>query len=582
MAQVEFLDWIASREVPKAEITLAELEEKEAFRKQLEGVMKEAVAQRDSGDMATLSLVGFGSLASGFATPGSDMDLAIVPIWKDKSSGMQKYEIDGDIPRLLEKAVLESKMGGRLLTRTRVPILKVCQRPTEKLYTALYDERIKWDNLSDEEKYPSDNPSQVPKDPAEVAEPPESAKLPLLNAIDDKRSPETAQHSKVDGSTETKSEPTINIESSEYSRSSGLKTSDSKQSSLLTSVESASLQLTVNDVKEQQEQKDPKEQNDLKRPERRWAREKVLGPLDFPKSGIGIQCDINFSNPLGIHNTHLLRCYSLCDPRVRPMVLFVKSWAKRRQINSSYSGTLSSYGWVLMVLHYLINIVQPPVCPNLQLSWRAPTNLEELEKMFKETMIGGYPVRFWRDEQAITQSAQRGMLTRNKHSLGALLRGFFQYYATPFHGSHYGPRPPSFYWTNEVLSLRTLGGVRSKQEKGWTGAKTTIAGGKEVRNRYLFAIEDPFEIDHNVARTVTHHGIVAIRDEFRRAWRIVSAVGKNQQPEGDLFDEVVDKPPPMPQKVEEKEVGMDNINLATLETRAVDGDAAQNVSELQD
>ena len=56
----------------------------------------------------------------------------------------------------------------------------------------------------------------------------------------------------------------------------------------------------------------------------------------------------------------------------------------------------------------------------------------------------------------------------------------------------------------------------------------------DVRHRYLFAIEDPLELDHNVARTVNHNGIVAIRDEFRRAWRIIAAIGCSQAPEGKL------------------------------------------------
>ena len=58
----------------------------------------------------------------------------------------------------------------------------------------------------------------------------------------------------------------------------------------------------------------------------------------------------------------------------------------------------------------------------------------------------------------------------------------------------------------------------------------------EVRNRYLFAIEDPFETDHNVARTVTQNGIVAIRDEFRRAQRLLFDIGRERQVE-DLLAE---------------------------------------------
>jgi terminal uridylyltransferase len=221
------------------------------------------------------------------------------------------------------------------------------------------------------------------------------------------------------------------------------------------------------------------------------------------------------------------------------MVLFVKAWAKRRKINSSYSGTLSSYGYVLMVLHYLVNVAQPPVCPNLQLCWRPEHAHPDPPTALALTLINGYEVRFWRDENAIRADATQGRLTANRQPLGALLRGFFQYYASPGYGIR------SFNWMGEVLSLRTPGGICTKQMKGWTGAKSTLMDGREVRHRYLFAIEDPFEWDHNVARTVTHYGIVAIRDEFRRAWRIIAAVGGGRVPEGELFEAVVEATPPV-------------------------------------
>jgi DNA polymerase sigma len=38
---------------------------------------------------------------------------------------------------------------------------------------------------------------------------------------------------------------------------------------------------------------------------------------------------------------------------VRPLVLTVKHWAKRRKINDASSGTLSSYAYVIMVIHFL-------------------------------------------------------------------------------------------------------------------------------------------------------------------------------------------------------------------------------------
>jgi hypothetical protein len=64
-----------------------------------------------------------------------------------------------------------------------------------------------------------------------------------------------------------------------------------------------------------------------------------------------------------------------------------------------------------------------------------------------------------------------------------------------------------------------------------------------VRQRYLFAIEDPFELDHNVARPVTHNGIVTIRDEFRRAWRILLSIGAGKPPESEIFAQMEEAAP---------------------------------------
>lgn len=311
--------------------------------------------------------------------------------------------------------------------------------------------------------------------------------------------------------------------------------------------------------------------------------------LEFPKSGIGVQCDINFSAQLALQNTHLLRCYSLTDPRVRPLVLFVKHWAKVRDINTPYRGTLSSYGYVLMVLHYLINIARPAVCPNLQLMAPQAEQHMTSEQIESTTECKGRDIRFWRDTDQIASAAQQGRLTQNTESIGLLIRGFFEYYAQSNMLSAGHMR--GFDWGRDVISIRTRGGVLSKQEKGWTGAKTVLefrpadvpflepdmrqaqtmvstegratrqSGGgaaslqsldatsstkttqergkaevKEIRHRFLFAIEDPFELDHNVARTVTHNGIVSIRDEFRRAWRIIKNAGRGQQQENLLED----------------------------------------------
>jgi len=125
-----------------------------------------------------------------------------------------------------------------------------------------------------------------------------------------------------------------------------------------------------------------------------------------PSPGLpsGIACDIGFENKLALENTRLLMCYAMIDPtRIRILVLFRKSrgsflqtsthlpshspfsqgveqtqvstqldssslelTSQSRKINSPYHGTLSSYGYVLLVLYFLIHVKNPPVLPNLQ------------------------------------------------------------------------------------------------------------------------------------------------------------------------------------------------------------------------
>lgn len=532
-AQVQFMDEIVQVELPKVQMTEDEMSKHSTFRKGLEVIMQQALSEKGGEDLNTIkdiSLVAFGSLGSGFGLPGSDMDLAVVPQWCDPSRA-DDTDIGPRIPRLLERAVLDAKMGGRLLTRTRVPILKVCETPTDALYSALSDERKKWEGLSEEEKYPQTPPSIDP-----TAPPPTSSETKTEKALRlvEKRDITGPIHESGVATAKNSTVPEATIEETTASTMPGevvstVSKTDSTESTTAT----------------------PNNKEHQNRPEKQWHREKVLGPLDFPKTGVGIQCDINFANPLGIHNTHMLRCYSLTDPRVRPMVLFVKSWAKRRKINSSYSGTLSSYGWVLMVLHYLVNVASPPVCPNLQHYLPQATDMGSLSERFKDAKtISGYEVRFWRNEEEIDRAAQEGRLTQNRQPLASLLCGFFRYFASQ--GGHYG-RQTNFYWTSEVLSLRTPGGILSKQDKGWVSATTVITAEKKVTNRYLFAIEDPFEVDHNVARTVTHRGIVTIRDEFRRAGRILGAVGRGMEPEAGLFDEVIEEDPAPITKNEQSE-----------------------------
>ncbi|GAO46122.1 hypothetical protein G7K_0361-t1 [Saitoella complicata NRRL Y-17804] len=222
----------------------------------------------------------------------------------------------------------------------------------------------------------------------------------------------------------------------------------------------------------------------------------VQGPTaQFP---LGLAMDIGFENRLALHNTRLLATYSRIDSRLREMVLFVKHWAKVRGINSSYHGTLSSYGYVLTILHFLINVASPSCLPNLQhIGAQVPVPFEELE-------CEGYNIWFFKDLTNIPPSL-------NRRSIGELMAEYFSYYA-------------QFDFRNMVISIRTPGGLLTKTSKGWTQALDRVGPeDQKVRSRNFLCIEDPFEITHNVGRTVGKNGLYDIRGEYMRASKLTRA-----------------------------------------------------------
>lgn len=78
----------------------------------------------------------------------------------------------------------------------------------------------------------------------------------------------------------------------------------------------------------------------------------------------GLQCDISHLEPNALVNANHIRRYTRVDPRVRPLLLAIKYWAKQRGINDASQGTLNSFGYCLMTIQYL-QMCDPPILPVL-------------------------------------------------------------------------------------------------------------------------------------------------------------------------------------------------------------------------
>ena len=163
---------------------------------------------------------------------------------------------------------------------------------------------------------------------------------------------------------------------------------------------------------------------------------------------ISIQPRLNF----GRFTVMVLRSYLMVDPRVKDLVLVVKTWSKRRRINEAFQGTLNSFSLILMVIHVLQN-VEPPVLPNIflptlplrnatspspaspsSISTPSPSSHKHIYLGARKPLaaIDGVDgrrkiVSFHRDEEAL-----RGWGAANRDPLSVLLLRFFCYYATEY------------------------------------------------------------------------------------------------------------------------------------------------------
>lgn len=212
----------------------------------------------------------------------------------------------------------------------------------------------------------------------------------------------------------------------------------------------------------------------------------------------GISCDICINNVLAVVNTKLLRDYAEVDIRLRQLAFLVKHWAKCRGVNETYQGTLSSYAYVLMCIHFLQQR-NPPILPCLQ--GMKPTyavTVDDIKCAYFDQV-----------------DKLRDFGSRNKENIAHLLWGFFNYWAYCHD------------YANSVISIRT-GSILSKQEKDWT---------RRIGNdRHLICIEDPFETSHDLGRVVDKHSIRVLREEFERAAEVLQY---DPNPCGSLFDRYI-------------------------------------------
>ncbi|CAF3417767.1 unnamed protein product [Rotaria sp. Silwood1] len=193
-----------------------------------------------------------------------------------------------------------------------------------------------------------------------------------------------------------------------------------------------------------------------------------------------IEIDISFHNMLAIENTRLLKAYADIDPRVSQLGYMIKHLAKTCDIGDASRGTLSSYAYIIMVIHFLQQI-QPPVLPVLQ---QLSDNTTKKNCLYRK--CSKWNVYFYENLSKLNDLWKN----ENTLSVGALWIEFLRFYTEQYN------------YDERVVTIRQIEPLL-KYEKGWF--------------RQTIAIEDPFELNHNLAGGLSIKNWTTIRRVFIRA-----------------------------------------------------------------
>lgn len=227
-----------------------------------------------------------------------------------------------------------------------------------------------------------------------------------------------------------------------------------------------------------------------------------------------IPIDISINNSLAIYNTNLLKTYSDCDSRVRPFILAIKQWALHRGICNAAYGTFSSYAWTLIALQSL-QTSNPPVVPNIQDG--SKRTLKVIEGTEYDITMIDKPTEL--------------IMDKNSQNVGELLINFFESFAL------------NWPWDEKVLSIRSGKNI-TRTSKKWKQQKPFIIDAvideHNVRlGKHSLPVEDPFDTMHDLSRVLRPDGAMEIREEFLRAFKILSEGGDWRKLTETKFPELV-------------------------------------------
>merc|ERR1712131_52315 len=190
--------------------------------------------------------------------------------------------------------------------------------------------------------------------------------------------------------------------------------------------------------------------------------------------------DISYYNILAQRNTKLLHFYSNLDERCKILGYVLKAMAKECSIADASRGSISSYGYILLLIHYLQRVKVLPCLQELSEDDEKPSfTVEKFETWFQD------------DPKVISKLFDKSETADSKSgfSLAELWVGMFKYYTEDFK------------FDKDLIQIRQFKPMTTF-EKEWTSK--------------CISIEDPFELSHNLGSGISRKMAVFIIKIFLR------------------------------------------------------------------
>lgn len=193
--------------------------------------------------------------------------------------------------------------------------------------------------------------------------------------------------------------------------------------------------------------------------------------IHFTSPNFLITGALDMDDGSSIRNSHLVRCYTRLDDRVRPLLMAARVWWFSSKLRANKFG-LTSFDLTLMMIHYLQFGCEPPVLPCLS---------ELLPDVFK------YDSDF---DQLDPDMELPEMEETNTQQLSELLIGFLDYFAHKFD------------FKKKAISVRVGRAIKMKQSRHFG------------KHDYI-CIEDPFTRKCTVSQVVVCRKPLKIRNSRR-------------------------------------------------------------------